>query len=204
MVEDKYPLPNMADLAARLDDCNIFSKLDLRKGYLQVTVATADVPKTAITPFGLFEFLCMSFGLQNAVMMLQRLMDSLLGSLPFAFVYLDDILVASSSATEHQRHLSAVFSLLQDNGLVVNADKCMFVLSSMEFLGHYIGPNGIKPLPSPVQAITAFLRHTTVRRLQAFLGLFNFYRRFIPAAARLILPLTRALCGNPGGNKLLQ
>jgi hypothetical protein len=108
--EDKYPLPNMTDLAARLDGCNIFSKLDLRKGYLQVPVATADVPKTAIiTPFRLFEFLCMPFDLRNAGMMFQRLMDSLLGSLPFAFKYLDDILVASSSAAKHQRHLLAVF-----------------------------------------------------------------------------------------------
>ncbi len=86
-------------------------------------------------------------------MTFQRLMDSLLGNLPFAFVYLVDILVASPSAADHRRHLAAVFSLLQDNGLVVNADKCTFGLSSMEFLGHSIGPSGIKPLPSHVQAI---------------------------------------------------
>jgi hypothetical protein len=113
-VEDKYPLPNMADLAARLDGCNFFSKLDLRKGYLQVPVAATDIPKTAIiTPFGLFKFLRMPFGLRNAGMTFQRLMDSLLGNLPFAFMYLDNILVASPSAADHQRHLAAVFSLLQ-------------------------------------------------------------------------------------------
>jgi hypothetical protein len=180
-VEDKYPLPNMADLAARLDGCTIFSKLDLRKGYLQVPVAAADIPKTAIiTPFGLFEFLRMPFSLRNAGMTFQRLMDSLLGRLPFAFVYLDDILVASPSAAEHQRHLAAVLSVLQDNGLVVNAEKCKFGQPSMEFLGHSIGPAGIRPLPSRVQAIAEFPRPVTVRHLQAFLGLFNFYRRFIP------------------------
>ncbi len=76
-------------------------------------VAVADIPTTAIiTPFGLFEFLRMPFGLRNAGMTFQRLMHSLLGSLPFAFVYLDDILVASPSAAEHRRHLAAVFSLL--------------------------------------------------------------------------------------------
>jgi hypothetical protein len=89
-----------------------------------------------------------------------------------------------------------VFSLLQDNGLVVNAKKCTFGLSSMEFLGHSIGPSGINPLQSRVQAIAEFPRPVTVRQLQAFLGLFYFYRRFIPAVARLILPLTRALHGN--------
>jgi hypothetical protein len=95
-IEDRYPLPNMADLAARLAGCTIFSKLDLKKGYLQVPVTTSDVPKTAIiTPFGLFEFVRMPFGLKNAGMTFQRLMDTLLGGLPFAFVYWDDILVAS-------------------------------------------------------------------------------------------------------------
>jgi cleavage and polyadenylation specificity factor subunit 1 len=204
-VEDKYPLPNMADLAARLDGCTIFSKLDLRKGYLQVPVAPANIAKTAIiTPFGLFEFLRMPFGLRNAGMTFQHLMDSLLGNLPFAFVYLDNILVASPSAAEHQHHLAAVLSVLQDNGLVVNAEKCTFCQPSMEFLGHSIGPSGIRPLPSPVQAIPDFPRPVTVRQLQAFLGLFNFYRRFIPAAARLVLPLKRALRWDPGGNHVLR
>jgi hypothetical protein len=86
-VEDKYPLPNMADLATRLDGCRVFSKLDLRKGYLQVPVAAADIAKTAIiTPFGLFEFTRMPFGLRNAGMTSQRLMDTVLGGIPFAFV----------------------------------------------------------------------------------------------------------------------
>jgi hypothetical protein len=112
-VEDKYPLPNMADLLARLDGCTVFSKLDLKKEYLQVPVATADVAKTAIImPFGLFEFVRMPFGLKNADMTFQCLMDSLLGGLPFAFVYLDDILVASPSEVLHRRHLCQVFSLL--------------------------------------------------------------------------------------------
>jgi hypothetical protein len=91
----------------------------------------------------------MPFGLRNAGMTFQRLMDSLLGNLPFAFVYLDDILVASPSAAEHQRHLAVVFSLLQANGLIVNVDKCTFGVSS---------PSGIKPLPSRVQAIAEFPR----------------------------------------------
>ncbi len=105
-VEDKYPLPNMADWAARLDSCKLFSKLDLRKGYLQFPVAAEDVAKMAIiTPFGLFEFTRMPFRLRNADMTFQRLMDSVLGSLLFDFVYLDDILVASPDPSSHWRHL---------------------------------------------------------------------------------------------------
>jgi cleavage and polyadenylation specificity factor subunit 1 len=113
-MEDKYPLPNMSDLTARLDDYQIFSKLDLRKGYLQVPVAAEDIAKTTIiTPFGLFEFTRMPFGLRNAGMTFQRLMDSILGGLPFTFVHLDDILVTSSGEAAHRQHLEAVFAVLQ-------------------------------------------------------------------------------------------
>jgi hypothetical protein len=122
-VEDKYPLPNMADLAACLDGCRVFIKPDLRKGYLQVPVAAEDIAKTAIiTPFGLFELTRMPFGLRNAGMTFQRLMDSILGGLPFAFVYLDDILVVSPDEAVHWWHLEAVFAVLQQNGLVVNLE----------------------------------------------------------------------------------
>jgi hypothetical protein len=203
-VEDRYPLPNMANLAARLAGCNIFSKLDLRKGYLQVPVAAANVPKTAIiTPFGLFEFVRMPFGLKNAGITFQRLMDSLLGGLPFTFVYLDDILVASSGEAAHRRHLFQVFEILEKNGLVVNTEKCVFGHPSIDFLGHSISAAGSSPLPSRVSAIADFPKPSNVRQLQAFLGLFNFYRKFIPVASKLILPLTRALRGSPRGDQPL-
>ncbi len=203
-VEDKYPLPNNADLVARLAGCTIFSKLDLKKGYLQVPVAASDVPKTAIiTPFGLFEFVRMPFGLKNAGMTFQRLMDTLLGGLPFAFVYLDDILVASAGEAAHRRHLCQVFEILEKSGLIVNTEKCVFGRPSTEFLGHSISAAGSSPLPSRVSAIADFPRPLNVRQLQAFLGLFNFYRKFIPAASRLILPLTHALRGSPRGDQPL-
>jgi hypothetical protein len=174
-VEDKYPLPNMADLAACLDGCCIFSKLDLRKGYLQVPVAASDIAKTAIiSPFGLFEFTRMPFGLRNVGMTFQRPMDSILGGFPFAFIYLDDILIASLDEAAHRRYLVAVFSALQQNGLVINPDKCLLALKSVDFLGHRFSASGIGPLPSRVQAIAEFPRPATVKQLQAFLGLFNF------------------------------
>jgi hypothetical protein len=113
-VEDKYPLPNMGDLSSRLDGCVIFSKLDLQKGYYQVPVAAADVPKTAvITPFGLFEFVRMPFGLKNAGMTFQRLMERVFFDLPYSFVYLDDLLVASRCVEDHRRHLQEVLGRLQ-------------------------------------------------------------------------------------------
>jgi hypothetical protein len=203
--EDKYPLPNMGDLASRLDGCTIFSKLDLQKGYFQVPVAAADVAKTAIiTPFGLFEFLRMPFGLKNAGMTFQRLMDRIFFDLPFTFVYLDDLLIASQSAEDHRRHLTEVLQRLQDNGLVLNVGKCQFGLPALDFLGHSVSAAGVAPLPARVEAIRTFPRPAVVRELQAFLGLFNFYRRFVPRAAAIVKPLTDALRGSLAPSAAVQ
>ena len=93
-VPDHYPLPNIGDFSSRVSGSTVFSKLDLQKGYYQVPVEQRDIQKTAIiTPFGMFEFLVMPFGLRNAGNTFQRLMDQILGDLPYSFVYVDDILV---------------------------------------------------------------------------------------------------------------
>jgi Reverse transcriptase (RNA-dependent DNA polymerase) len=123
-VPDQYPIPNIGDMSAKLAGCTVFSKLDLRKGYYQVPVAVEDVEKTAvITPFGLWEFLRMPFGLRNAGQSFQRLMDSLTADLPNAFSYLDDVIVASN-AEDHEAALESVLQRLQENGLVLNLEKC--------------------------------------------------------------------------------
>jgi Reverse transcriptase (RNA-dependent DNA polymerase) len=189
---DKYPLPNMADFAARLDGCRVFSKLDLNKVYLQVPVAEADIPKTAlITPFGLFEFVRMPFSLKSIGMTLRRMMDAIFADLPFVFIYLDDVLIASRSAEEHQHHLRLVFQLLSRNGLLLNVAKCVLAADSIDFLGHRITAAGIQPLPHRVTAISTFPLPRTVKDLQAFLGLFNFYRP-PPSSSRSPMPCMAA------------
>ncbi|KAK7877068.1 hypothetical protein WMY93_032223 [Mugilogobius chulae] len=126
---DRYPVPHIQDFSAHLAGAIVFSKVDLVRGYHQVPVNAQDVPKTAvITPFGLFEFLRMPFGLKGAAQTFQRLMDSVLRDMPFLFVYLDDILVASSSVEEHMTHLRQLFQRLSDHGLIVNPTKCQFGL----------------------------------------------------------------------------
>jgi len=158
----------------------------------------ADILKTAIiTPFGLFELLRLTFGLRNAGSTFQRLMDRVLAGLAFAFVYLDDIIIASPSMEQHQRDVEEVFRWLQAAGLVINFEKCTFAVPEVDFLGHRVSASGFAPLPSRVAAIQKYPRPTTVKQLLAFLGVFNFYRRFVPAAARILRPLTDSTRGSP-------
>jgi hypothetical protein len=193
-VHDRYPVPHLADFSSNLANCRVFSKIDLIKGYYQVPVAEADIPKTAvITPLGLFEFVVKPFGLKNAAQSFQRMMDRIFRGLDFVFIYLDDVLVASKTQEDHSEHLCAVFQVLQRAGLVINVEKSLFFQEEIEFLGHQVSSKGIAPLTAQVQAVSEFKRPSTQKELQQFLGLINFYRRFLPAAARVLLPLTDSL-----------
>ena len=116
-------------------------------------------------------------------------MDIVFRDCSFAYVYLDDILVASSSIEEHRHHLRTLIGRLADYGLVVNPHKCVLGQSSLEFLGHRVTSAGIQPLQSRVQAISDFQRPRSSKALQEFLGMLNFYRRFVPHAAKILSPL---------------
>ena len=197
-INDAYPIPHVHDFAAGLAGCKVFSKVDLVKGYHQVPVREADVPKTAIeTPFGLFEFTRMPFGLKNAAQTFQRLMDTVTAELPGVFVYLDDVLVASPTVEQHERHLRQLFSALRKFGLLLNTDKCEFGVSEIQFLGRTVSHQGIRPRAEKVEAVRRFERPRSVKSLQRFLGMVNFYRRFLPGIAEVMRPLTDALAGAP-------
>lgn len=202
-VADRYPVPHVQDFVAELAGCVVFSKVDLIRGYHQVPVHPRDIGKTAITtPFGLYEFLRMPFGLRNAGQTFQRMMDSILQDLVGVFVYMDDVLIASASQQQHLVHLRALFQRLRDNGLIIRPEKCQFGKKSLDFLGHSVSDEGICPLPSKVKAVQDFPRPTTVRQLRRFLGMINYYHRFIPQAAAHLQPL-HALCSNAPPSRLV-
>ena len=189
-IPDRFPIPHIHDSASNLEGREVFSKIDLVRAYHQIPVAEEDVPKTAvITPFGLFEFVKMPFGLRNAAQTFQRFMSEVTTGLDFVHVYIDDILIASKNETEHEAHLDKVFKRLSDYGLNINPAKCDFGKPQVEFLGHIVSSRGISPLPSRVQAIIDFPKPNTKSQLRRFVGMINFYRRFLPQIATTLAPL---------------
>lgn len=136
IIPDRYSVPHLYDFSHRLRDCSIFSTLDLTRAYYQIPVASEDRPKTAvITPFGLFEFNVMTFGLCNAAQSFQRFMDDVLRGLDFCFCYIDDILVASRNEEEHTEHLRIIFKRLLKYGISINLSKCRLGAKNVNYSG---------------------------------------------------------------------
>jgi hypothetical protein len=156
-VKNRYPLPRIDELMDQLHGATTFSKLDLQSGYWQIRIAEQDVPKTAFrTRYGHFEWKVMPFGLTNAPATFQHLMNKILQPYldKFVVVYLDDILIFSKTPEEHLEHVAKVLEVLKDNQLYVGLDKCAFGLSEIDFLGHVVSADGIKPDPKKVAAVT--------------------------------------------------
>ncbi|CAK1589812.1 unnamed protein product [Parnassius mnemosyne] len=202
-IPDRYPLRNIQDFAHQLAGCNIYSKLDLVKAYNQIPVVESDIEKTAITtPFGLFEFPFMMFGLRNAAQTFQRFIDEVLQGLDFTFGYLDDILIFSHSEEEHMEHLKTLFRRLEKYGVLINTFKSILGVKEVDFLGYHISVQGTRPMETKVAAIKDFPIPKTTRELRRFLGMLNYYRRCLKDAASTQAPLLDALCGkNIKGSK---
>ena len=192
--KDAFPLPRVDDTLDTLADSRWFSTLDLISGYWQVEVHPEDREKTAFcTPEGLFEFKVMPFGLCNAPATFQRLMNSVLSGLPWnsCLVYLDDIIVTGSTFSAHLDNLSQVFHRIREAGLKLQPSKCALCKPEVSFLGHIVSPKGITTDPSKTDKVASWPTPTSKRDVQQFLGLANYYRRFIKDFASIASPLHR-------------
>ncbi len=192
-VKNTYPLPLMSSAFERLQGASIFTKLDLRNAYHLVRIRQGDEWKTAFnTPRGHFEYLVMPFGLSNSPAVFQALVNDVLRDMvdQFIYVYLDDILIFSTSLQEHVQHVRRVLQRLLENGLFVKAEKCEFHAQSVPFLGHIVSAEGIRMDPEKIKAVVEWPSPDSRKALQRFLGFANFYRRFIRNFSQLASPLT--------------
>ena len=189
---DAYPMPRVDDLVDQLGGAKYISMLDLTRGYWQVPVAQHAQHKTAFaTPFGLYQFRRMPFGLQGAPATFQRMMDKLLdGWGHFTNAYLDDLVIFSSSWPDHMQHLRAVIQRLQGAGLTVKPRKCQLGMTKCIYLGHIVGGGQVEVETAKVQAIQEFGVPRTKKEVRSFLGLTGYYRKFIPSYSSVASPLT--------------
>ena len=193
-IRNQYPLPRIDDLFDQLQGAKVFSKIDLRSGYHQLKVRREDVPKTAFkTRYGHYEFLVMPFGLTNAPAAFMDLMNRVFGPYldKFVIVFIDDILVYSSSKEEHAEHLRIVLQTLREHQLYAKFSKCQFWLDRVAFLGHVVSAEGISVDPQKIEAIVDWKPPTNVTEVRSFLGLASYYRKFVEGFSKIATPLTK-------------
>ena len=194
-IPDAFPLPRVDDLIDKIGSAKYITKIDLSKGYWQVPMSKESIPVSAfVTPFGLFQWKYMSFGLRNAPATFSKLVEKVLRGLEsFTGAYLDDIIIFSDSWEEHMKHIELVFQRIKDAGLTLKRSKCAFASAVVDYLGHTIGLNSVQPRKAKVDAILSFPRPQDRKQLRQFLGIANYYRRYIPHMAQLSAVLTDLL-----------
>jgi hypothetical protein len=189
---DAYPLPFVNDILNQLRDAKFLSSIDLKQAFWQIPLTEDSCEKTAFTVprRGLFEFNVLPFGLHNSPQTLQRLMDNLLGpKFENVFVYLDDIVIASSDFKEHLQTLYEVYQKLKETGLTINIEKCEFCKPSLTYLGFVIDRDGLRTDPQKVEAIVNFPTPRTSTEIKRILGMAGWYRRFIPDFSTIVAPM---------------
>ncbi|KAE8186330.1 hypothetical protein CF336_g7041 [Tilletia laevis] len=197
-VSDRYPLPTIDSIFHTLTGKRVFSSLDAIRGYHQMGVKEADRWKTAfVCHRGLFQYKTVPFGLKNAPSVFQRMMDRILGALRWshAVVYIDDIVVASTSVDEHVQALGTLLANATRAGLKFSPSKCTFAVPSLVLLGRKVSGGGVAVWEDRAKAVSDLPRPTTLREIYHVLGLFGYYRVFVKRFAELASPLTQLTRG---------
>ena len=190
-VFDPEPMPTAEHLFQKLNDDKYFTRIDLSKGYWQISIPEEDIPKTAfVTPDGSYEFLKMPFGMINSAATLKRAMKKLLRGLDNVEFYWDDILVHTRTWEEHIKALRELFRRLLAAGMTIRPTKCLFGVNTVDFLGHRLEEGLIGLHEDNVTKIRDAPRPTTKKQIRSFMGLAGYYSDFIPNFAALAAPLS--------------
>ncbi|XP_031756161.1 uncharacterized protein LOC116410219 [Xenopus tropicalis] len=191
-VFDAYPMPRMDELLDKLAGACFLTIMDLSRGYWQIPLTSDAQERSAfVTPFGLFEFKVMPFGMKNAPATFQRVVNGLLeGMEQFALAYLDDIAVFSHTWKDHLSHLSQVLGKIKTAGLTIKPGKCQIGMTEVQYLGHRVGGGTLRPDTGKVDSIMAWPTPQTKKQVMSFLGTAGYYRKFVPNYSSLAKPLT--------------
>ena len=187
---DPFPMPRIDDILSRMNKCKWFTAIDLKSGYWQIEMDPRDIDKTAFcTTDGHYEFLRLPFGLKNAPPGFSRVMFQIFGDLPYVEIYIDDIVIHSETFEQHVEHVKMVLNRLDKASLKINITKCKWFFNEIKILGHILNGETIKMNPEKIEAIKRWRPPRNVLEVQQFLGLCNFYRRFIQDFAKIAAPL---------------
>ena len=190
-----FPMPNVEEMLDKLESAKYFSSIDLGNAYYQVELEEESKEKTAFsTKTGQYCFNRMPFGIAAAPGTFQELMIKVLNGMKNALVYLDDILIYTTNLEEHYLALNEVIQRIGRAGLKINPEKCHLLKKEVKFLGHIINKDGIKTDPAKIEAIKSFERPKCLKNLRSFLGICNYYRRFIKEYAKKSRALEE-MCG---------
>ena len=194
---EQYPLPRVEDLFATLAGGQKFTKLDLTQAYLQFELEPESQKYCTITTHrGLYRFKRLPFGISSAPALFQKVMDTILQGAPGAMCYIDDILVTGASEAEHLKNLEEVLRRLRAHGIRMKRNKCLFMQKSVEYLGHRLDAEGIRATPEKIAAVVNAPLPKNTQQLRSFLGLLNYYRKFLPNLATIVQPLNDLLQKN--------
>ena len=197
--KDAYPLPQMQETMESMVGAHFFSTMDLKSGFWQVKMAKDSQQYTAFTvgSMGVYEFLRMPYGLCNAPVTFQRLMQNCLGelNLTYALIYLDDVIVFSRTEEEHLHRLRVVFACFLEHRLKLKPSKCHFLQDEITFLGHEISAEGMKPGTANLKAIVEMAPPKTYTEIRCFTGMMGFFRWFIKGYSKIAKPLNDLLEG---------
>ena len=203
----EWPLPKIEEVLSTFEGMQFFSSLDLRSGFWQIPLAEEDKPKTAFTTHkGLYEANVLMFGLKNSPAVFTKYMQHVLAGLDWntCLVYIDDIIIYGSTFEEHLQRLREVFQRLDDNNLIVKLKKCQFGFRQLKYLGFIVGKDGVGTDPTKTKVIAEATLPPTLVKLQSFMGMCQFYRKFIENFSKIAQPLTKLTRGKKKANELLD